>query len=87
MPPRINKIVEMRKYAPIAKNGNAGPLPDAGGLLPVALGGGRNTCGLTNGPKKSASGICPKAIASATTRTITTNNLPVPEISYTNYSA
>ena len=85
MPPRINKIVEMRKYAPIAKNGNG--LPPPGGLLAVALGGGRTACGLTNGPKKSASGKCPKAIASATIRTTATSSLLVPEISHTNYNA
>ena len=27
IPPRINKIVAMRKYAPIAKNGNGLPPP------------------------------------------------------------
>jgi hypothetical protein len=77
MPPRMNKIVAMRKYAPIVTNGNGDPPLTALGLLPVAVGGGLTDAGLIKGPKKSASGICPNAIASATNRTTMASNFVV----------
>jgi hypothetical protein len=77
IPPRMNKIVAMRKYAPIATNGNGDPPPTALGLGPVAFGGGLAGPGLIKGPKKSASGICPNAIASATSRTTMASNFVV----------
>ncbi|HXZ97940.1 MAG TPA: hypothetical protein VED24_01085, partial [Candidatus Acidoferrum sp.] len=77
IPPRMNKIVAMRKYAPIATNGNGDPPPTALGLVPMALGGGLAGAGLIKGPRKSASGICPNAIASATSRTTIASNFVV----------
>ena len=72
-PPRANKIVVIRKYAPIARNGNDGPPPPVG-LATVAFdGGGRGACGLSIGPKKSASGACPIATTTATIKTTRTN--------------
>lgn len=57
MPPRMYRIVAMRKYAPIAMKGNAGPPAPPGPLVPVTfVGGGLTGCGLIIGPKKSASG-------------------------------
>ena len=74
MPPRTYKIVAMRKYTPIAANGNGVPPLTGGGLTHVTFGSGLTEVGLIKDPKKSESGTCPNAIASATNRTATATN-------------